>query len=125
MGFSLKFLGLENNLFAYWPSYKNWNTSCTIEFISIVTPSSGPLLFKVKNTSYFVVSKSPAVLGGYFLGLPLPLFGNPSRSSGCFVFLWLFKAGWLKNAFPQSHAKSLPFCSCLDLLCLSIILKHI
>jgi len=40
-----------------------------------------------------VVSKSPAVLGGYFLGLPLPLFGCPSSSSGCLVFLWLFKAG--------------------------------
>ena len=53
----------------------------------MVTTSSGALLFKVKNISYFVVSKSPAVFGGYFLGLPLPLFGWPSNSSGCFVFL--------------------------------------
>jgi len=58
----------------------------------------------VKNISYFVVSKSPAVFGGYFLGLPLPLLGCPSSNSGCFVFLWLFKAGWLRKDFPQSHA---------------------
>ena len=53
----------------------------------MVTPSSGTLLPKVKKTSYLVVSKSPAVFGGYFLGLPLPLFGWPSSNSGCFVFL--------------------------------------
>jgi hypothetical protein len=47
----------------------------------------------VKKISYLVVSKSPAVFGGYFLGLPLPLLGCPSSNSGCFVFLWLFKAG--------------------------------
>ena len=56
-------------------------------------PSSGALLPKVKKTSYLVVSKSPAVFGGYFLGRPLPLFGWPSNNSGCFVFLWLFNAG--------------------------------
>jgi len=47
----------------------------------------------VKKISYFVDSKSPFVLGGYFLGLPLPLFGWPTSNSGCFVFLWLFSAG--------------------------------
>ena len=43
----------------------------------------------MKNTSYLVDSKSPAVLGGYFLGLPLPFFGFPSNNSGCFVFWWV------------------------------------
>ncbi len=83
-------------------------------------PSSGALLFDVKNTSYLVVSKSPAALGGYFPGLPLPLFGCPSSSSGCLVFLWLFRAGWLRKAFPQSQAKTLPSCSCFERRCLSI-----
>jgi len=50
--------------------------------MSIETPSSGALLFKVKKTSYLVDSKSPAVLGGYFLGRPLPLFDCPSNKSG-------------------------------------------
>jgi hypothetical protein len=86
-------LGRENNLSAYWPSYRKWNTSSTKFLISIAIPSSGALFPIVKKISYLVVSKSPAVLGGYFLGLPLPLFGCPSSSSGCFVFLWLFKAG--------------------------------
>jgi hypothetical protein len=58
-------------------------------------------LGSLKKTSYFVDSKSPTVFGGYFLGRPLPLFGWPSNNSGCFVFLWLFKAGCDKKDFPQ------------------------
>ena len=83
-------------------------------------PSSGILFSGLKKTSYFVDSKSPAAFGGYFLGRPLPLFGSPSSNSGCFVFLWLFRAGWLKKDLPQLHAKSLPSCSCFERRCLSI-----
>jgi hypothetical protein len=62
--------------------------------MSKVASSSGFLRSLLeKKTSYLVVSKSPAVFGGYFLGRPRPLFGCPSNNSGCFVFLWLFKAG--------------------------------
>jgi hypothetical protein len=55
--------------------------------VSIFIPSSGVLLLELKKESYLVLSKSPDVLGGYFLGRPLPLFGCPSNNSGCFVFL--------------------------------------
>ena len=88
-------------------------------------PSSAFLFAELKKLSYLVVSKSTWGLGGYFLGLPLPRLTCPSNLSGCLVFIWLFKAGWLRNDFPQSHAKSLPFCSCFDLLCLSIIINNI
>ena len=88
-------------------------------------PSSAFLWGNSKNFSYLVDSKSNCCLGGYFLGLPRPLFNCPSTLSGCFVLIWLFKAGWLKNDFPQSHAKSLPCCSCFDLLCFSIIINNI
>ena len=50
-------------------------TSLTNGKISIATPSSALLPFWLKKISYLVDSKSPDVLGGYFLGLPLPLFG--------------------------------------------------
>ena len=88
-------------------------------------PSSAFLWGKSKKVSYFVDSKSTCCLGGYFLGLPLPLLICPSNLSGCFVFIWLFKAGWLKNDLPQSQTKSLPCCSCFDLLCLSIKIINI
>ena len=88
-------------------------------------PVSAALYGWLKKLSYFVLSKSDTVLGGYFLGLPLPLLIWPSNNSGCFVFIWLFKAGLLKNAFPQLHPKFLPSCSCFDLLCLSILNKLI
>jgi hypothetical protein len=78
----------------------------------------------LKKISYFVASKSPGDLGGYFLGLPLPLLGFPSNNSECFVFIWLFNAGWDKNDFPQFgtlQKKFLPSCSCLERRRLSII----
>ena len=91
----------------------------------MILPSSGFLPFWVKKISYFVDSKSDTAFGGYFLGLPLPLFAWPSSNSGCLVFIWLFKAGLLKNAFPQWQAKLRPSCSCFDLLCLSILINYI
>jgi hypothetical protein len=42
---------------------------------------------KLKKDSYLLVSKSLALFGKYFLGLPLPLFSKPVKVSGCFVFL--------------------------------------
>ncbi len=110
---------MENNLLDDGDSYIKLKTSLITDKTSI---EEFPALLPVwlKNISYLVASKSPFDFGGYFLGLPLPLFGWPISNSGCFVFLWLFKAGWLRNDFPQSHAKSLPSCSCLDRRRLSI-----
>ena len=117
-------MGFENNLLLVVAWYMKLKTSLTNGKISIATPSSALLPFWLKKISYLVDSKSPDVLGGYFLGLPLPLFGWPMSNSGCFVFLWLFRAGWLRNDFPQSHAKILPSCSCLDRRRLSIIINN-
>ena len=87
---------------------------------SNVSSVFGFLFSSSKNESYFVVSKSFPCFKGYFRGRPLPRFCWPSSNSGCFVFLWLFNAGWLKNDLPQSHEYILPSCSCLERLCLSI-----
>jgi hypothetical protein len=93
--------------------------------ISIFSSSAFFLKFSSKNLSYFKVSKSPSVLGGYFLGLPLPLFGSPSNNSGCLVFLWLFKAGCDKKDLPQEQKKFRPSCSCFDLRWRSILEKYL
>ena len=71
----------------------NLKVLSTTFFISIVEPSFTVLSAFLKNISYFVASKSPGDLGGYFLGLPLPRLGFPSNNSECLVFIWLFNAG--------------------------------
>ena len=95
-------------------------TSSATDWTSLGKLSSGFLPFCEKKISYFVDSKSPADFGGYLRGRPLPRFGRPTNNSGCFVFLWLFNAGWLRNDLPQSHPKILPFNSCLERRLLSI-----
>ena len=119
-GFSIYFFGLENNLFAKVDLKRLLKTSSATDWISFEGPSSGLRPNWEKNMSYLVDSKSPAFFGGYLRGLPRPRFGRPINNSGCFVFLWLFSAGWLRKDLPQSHANILPFNSCLDRRRLSI-----
>ena len=90
---------------------------------STLLPSSAFLLSWLKKTEYFSFSKFDVAFSGYFLGLPRPLFICPSNVSGCFVFIWLFKAGLLKNDLPQSHLNIRPSGSCFERRCLPIFIK--
>ena len=41
---------------------------------------------------YFGIFQALMPVLGYFLGRPRPRISLPTNNSGCFVFMWLFKA---------------------------------